>query len=136
MQEWAGHSRFSTTADIYTLVLAGSKNRLAQSIDSALLEPIGSETVRKRPARARGKKEENPENAVFSRFFAGGAYRTRTGDLYTARSDNLFALCAVFNGRIQRRYIIKTAYISVFSLYHNSNHAITKPYRYAKYTII
>ena len=28
------------------------------------------------------------------------------------------------------------AYISVFSLYHNSNHAITKPYRYAKYTII
>ena len=40
--------------------------------------------------------------------------------LYTARSDNLFALCAVFNGRIQRRYIIKTAYISVFSLYHNS----------------
>ena len=84
VQEWAGHSRFSTTADIYTLVLAGSKNRLAQSIDSALLEPIGSETVRKRPARARGKKEENPENAVFSRFPVGGAYRTRTGDLYTA----------------------------------------------------
>ena len=50
----------------------------------------------------------------------GGAYRTRTGDLYTARSDNLFALCAVFNGRIYRQYGIKTAYISVFSLYHSS----------------
>lgn len=41
VQEWAGHSRFSTTADTYAHVLAGSKNRLAQSIDSALLEPIG-----------------------------------------------------------------------------------------------
>ena len=41
VQEWAGHSRFSTTADTYAHVLAGSKNHLAQSIDSALLEPIG-----------------------------------------------------------------------------------------------
>ena len=45
MQEWAGHSRFSTTADIYTLVLAGNKNRLAQSIDSALLHRAGLEAL-------------------------------------------------------------------------------------------
>ena len=72
VQEWAGHSRFSTTADIYTLVLAGSKNRLAQSIDSTLLEPIGSETVRKRlgnapPGRA-AKKKKTPKTPRFRGF--------------------------------------------------------------------
>ena len=40
-QEWAGHSHFSTTAATCAHVLAGSKNHLAQSIGSALLEPIG-----------------------------------------------------------------------------------------------
>lgn len=69
----------------YLCACVGRKrNRLAQSIDSALLELIGQEAVRKCPARARGKIEENPENVLFSRFPVGGAYRTRTGDLYTA----------------------------------------------------
>ena len=66
--EWAGHSCFSTTADTYAHVLAGSKNRLAQSIDSALLEPIGQEAVRKCLTQARDRKKKTPKTPCFRGF--------------------------------------------------------------------
>ena len=83
----------------YLCACVGRKrNRLAQSIDSALLELIGQEAVRKCPARARGKIEENPENVLFSRFPVGGAFAMESETLSalevsTAEDISIYETC-------------------------------------------
>ena len=49
LQEWAGHSNYNTTANIYAHIQEESKNRLSKTIEKVLFQNSVRKSVRKVP---------------------------------------------------------------------------------------